>query len=243
MRAPKYLIGGDWNEPPFSQGAYSAADIAHKTGGRVFHGNPGAMGRIDFLITDAHVFDMTLHDTGGSDHNLRSFTVRPGVAPSLIFLRGALWNAERDRHPRDVAVFLTAFLTISQADFVLLQEIQQYHHALGAIPGYRLLAIDGPGKNQNAILVSDTVKVTGFRVKRMAPWTWRTSAGVEHVSPYMPHACLNGWLRVASVHEMSQIDWRGGKMRGPRDRRRIRRTSAKRMVRFVELVRAGTWDQ
>jgi hypothetical protein len=185
---------------------------------------------------------MTIHGTGGSDHNLRSFTVSmfPGAKAPL---RGAIWNVQRDREPGDFLPFLNAFLRVHRTDFVLLQEVQQYHQALKTIPGYSLYAEPGRGKNQNAILVRHGIKTHRFRVKRMAPWTWRTAAGKEHASPYMPHVGLDRWLRVASVHEMSRIDWRGGIMRGPWDRRRIRRVSARRMVRWVELVRARTWDQ
>lgn len=239
MTALKYLLGGDFNEPPHSTGPHSPRWIADKTDGRIHAGARGNMGRIDFVISDAAVSPLTLHSTGGSDHNLRSFDVAHG----RDFLRGAIWNAERDRDPVDVVQFLTAFLRVVRSDFVLLQEIQQYHAALSAISGYRLLALPGRGLNQNGILVRDRVKLEGFRVKRLAPWTWLTAGGVEHASPYMPHVGLNGWLRVGSVHEMSRIDWRDGRMVGPWDRRRIRRVSARRMVRWVELVRAGTWDQ
>lgn len=244
MTAPLYLLGGDWNEPPFATGRYSPRWVADQTGARITHGNPGNMGRIDFVISDAFVSDMALHSTGGSDHNLRSFVVAPHRdSHSLRSLQGAIWNAERDRPPGVVSTFLMAQLRVHRLDFVLLQEVQQYHQALGAIPGYRLLALPGRGVNQNAILVRDGVKATGFRVKRMAPWTWLTSAGKEHASPYMPHVCLDGWLRVGSVHEMSQIDWRNGRMVGPWDRRRIRATSARRQVRWVEQIRAGVYDR
>lgn len=241
MNGRKYLLGGDWNEPPFAQGRYSAAWIAAMTDGRITHGTAGSMGRIDFVISDARVYDMTLNGTSGSDHNLRSFTVRP--FPEHPGLRGAIWNVQRDRRPDEFLPFLKAFLKLHRTDFVLLQEIQQYHHALGAIPGYRLFAQDGRGINQNGILVRDDVTATGFRVRKMAPWTWRTGTGAEHAPPYMPHVCLDGWLRVGSVHEMSKIDWRGGRMQGPRDRRRIRATAARRMVRWVGHVRAGVYDR
>lgn len=242
MRAVNVLIGADWNEPPTSVGTYSAEWVARSTGCRVVAGQRGSMGRIDFLVTDAYVATLRTYGNGGSDHDLRWFYVRP-QSDSGLYLLGALWNVERDRHPALVVGHLVEFIRDFDPHFMLLQEIQQYHQALGRIPGYRLLAMPGRGIDQNGILVKDGVKVSGFRVRKMAPWTWRTASGKEHASPYMPHACLNDWLRVASAHEMSRIDWRKGKMVGPRDRRRIRRVSARRMVRWVELVRAGTWDQ
>lgn len=243
MNAPKYLLGGDWNEPPFSEGRYSASWVAGMTDGKIRHGEAGNMGRIDFVVSDAPVGEMDLHATGGSDHNLRSFKVWKTRVGSGAFLRGAIWNAERDRPPREVVGFLRVFLQADHTDFVLLQECQQYHLQLGAIPGYRLFALDGRGMNQNVILVRDGVKATGFRVKRMSRWTWRTSGGVEHASPYLPHVCLDGWIRVGSVHAMSQIDWRGGRMQGPLDRRRIRAQEARRQVRWVGHVRAGVYDK
>lgn len=234
----KTLIGGDFNEPPTAVGEHSARWIAEQARLRVLAGERGSMGRIDFVLTDADFDRMRIYGNGGSDHDLRYFVVRHrGEA-----LLGAIWNAERDRSPARIVDFLGQFIREWEPDFILLQEIQQYHAALERLVGYRLLALPGRGRNQNGILVRDGVKVTGFRVKRMAPWTWRTSSGKEHAPPYMPHVGLNGWLRVASVHEMSQIDWRGGVMVGPRDRKRIRRTCAKRLVRWVADVRAGVWD-
>jgi hypothetical protein len=243
MTAPKVLIGGDWNEPPMAEGRYSADWICDMTGCVITHGTPGNMGRIDFVVSDAPISDMTLNGTGGSDHNLRTFKAWKNRIGSGPFLRGAIWNAERDRDPKDVVAFLRAVLMVDHTDFVLLQECQQYHQALNGIPGYRLFALPGRGINQNVILVRDGVAATGFRVKRMSRWTWRTSGGVEHASPYMPHVCLDGWLRVSSVHCMSQIDWRGGRMVGPLDRRRIRAQEARRLVRWVGHVRAGLYDR
>lgn len=237
-----FLVGGDWNEPPFSNGPFSPRDIATQTSGRISHGNPGRMGRIDFVISDAAVTSLRTWDAAhGSDHDVRYFDVYPHVGSRSV-LRGAIWNAERDRSPAAVRFELAEFVRDHSPHFVLLQEIQQYHQALGNIAGYRLFTMPGRGRNQNGILVRDGVKATGFRVKRMAPWTWRTAAGVKHAAPYMPHVCLDGWLRVGSVHEMSRIDWRTGRMVGPRDRRRIRRASSRNIVRWVEQLRAGAWD-
>lgn len=243
MNGPLFLAGGDWNEPPFATGRYSPRWIADQTGGRVVHGAPGRMGRIDFVISDAVMTPLRTWDGAhGSDHDVRHFDVYPHHGSKNV-LRGAIWNAERDRAPAVVKAELERFIRDVAPNFVLLQEVQQYHHELAAVAGYRLFAQPGRGLNQNAVLVADGTKATGFRVRRMAPWTWRTSGGVVHAPPYMPHVCLDGWLRVGSVHEMSRIDWRGGVMRGPRDRRRIRRTSSKRVVRWVELLRVGTWDR
>lgn len=241
MKRAKVLLGGDWNEPPRSTGEHSAKWIAAEAGLRVVSGQAGSMGRIDFILTDLAVPTLRIFGNGGSDHDLRWFLApNPHTGGSLL---GAIWNAERDRRPAVVAGFLGRFIRELEPDFVLLQEIQQYHEILGRFPGYRLLALPGRGINQNGILVRDGVEISGFRVKRMAPWTWRTAAGVEHAPPYMPHVLLDGWLRVASVHEMSQIDWRDGKMVGPRDRKRIRRVSAERMVKWVANVRAGVYDR
>ena len=240
----KTLLGGDWNEPPFSTGAYSPAWIANQTGSRITHGAPAGHGRIDFVICDARVGDMALHATGGSDHNLRSFTVyRYHTKTTRQHLYGAIWNAQRDRDPDDVTRFLNAFLRVHRTDFVLLQEVQQYHRALRRIPGYSLHAEPGRGKSQNAILVSHGTKTHRFRVRRMAPYVWFTRDRIEHASPYMPHIGLDGWLRVASVHEVPRVDWRKGRMVGAWDRRRVRRVSAKRMVKFTRFVRAGKWDR
>lgn len=239
----KHLIGGDFNEPPTSTGPHSPRWIADRTGGRITHGTPGRMGRIDFVISDAEVSPLRTWDAAhGSDHDVRYFTVYPTPA-SRRTLVGAIWNAERDRNPTAVRQEALRFIRDIGPHFVLLQEVQQYHQALATIPGYTLWAEPGRGRNQNAILVRHGVKTHQFRVRRMAPWTWVTAAGKEHAPPYMPHIGLDGWLRVGSVHEMSKIDWRGGIMRGPWDRRRIRRTSSRRLVRWVELVRAGTWDR
>jgi hypothetical protein len=91
VKAPRFLIGGDWNEPPSSTGRYSGAWIAEQTGGRITHGKAGAMGRIDYVISDAHVWNMVSHGTGGSDHDLRSFLAQraPGVGiqrPIQVFI-------------------------------------------------------------------------------------------------------------------------------------------------------------
>lgn len=239
----KFMLGGDWNEPPFSTGKYSPRWIADQTDAKITHGNPGRMGRIDFVISDAVVSPLRIwNHAHGSDHDLRYFNVYPSHGAQRC-LFGAIWNAERDRSPVVVGTELRAFISEFMPHFVLLQEVQQYHAALNSIRGYRLFALPGRGINQNALLVRDGVKTVAFRVKRMAPWTWVTNGGVEHAPPYMPHVGLDGWLRVGSVHEMSRIDWRGGRMRGPWDRRRIRAASARRMVRWVEHVRVGTWDR
>lgn len=71
------LIGGDWNEPASTDGTWSPGWIAQQAGmtthgGVKTHGN----GRIDWEMSKGcHVTNVKAGPTGGSDHNIVTFTV------------------------------------------------------------------------------------------------------------------------------------------------------------------------
>lgn len=229
---PRVLVGGDWNQPPWSGGSYSPRWVAHRAHLRIHAPARGKHGRIDFLMSDARVPTLTRFRGGGSDHGLVSFHVtgsRPGQS-----LHGALWNVERDRGPQRQHVlvrYLTRTLRTRHLDFLLLQEAQQYHRLLAGIRGYQLVAKPGPrGARQQVILVRAGIRATQPRFTRMSVRGWRVVTGSRHRPAYTTFVTLDGWIRVASVHETVGVGWRHGHLDGPADRRSSRRGSALRLV-------------
>lgn len=230
--APRMLVGGDWNQPPSNKGAYSPHWIARRAQLRIHAPARGKHGRIDFLMSDARVPSMTRFRGGGSDHGLVSFRVT-GSQPGQS-LHGALWNVERDRGPQRQHVlvrYLSRITRTRHLDFLLLQEAQQYHRALAGLRGYQLVAKPGPrGARQQVILVRRGIRTTQPRFTRMSVHGWRVVTGSRHRPAYTTFVTLDGWIRVASVHEAVGVDWRFGRLDGPADRRRSRRGSAIRLV-------------
>ena len=235
---PRLLVGGDWNQSPSHRGMYSPHWIARRAHLRTHAPARGKHGRIDFLMTNARVPHLGRVSGGGSDHGLVRFRVED--PDSHQSLRGALWNVERDRGPQRqhvLARYLTRVTASRRLDFLLLQEAQQYHRLLAGIRGYQLVAKPGPrGARQQVILVRHGVHATQPRFTRMSVSGWRVVTGSRHRPAYTTFVTLDGWIRVASVHETVGVDWRYGRLDGPADRRRSRRGSALRLVAAAHQV-------
>ncbi|NOK07813.1 hypothetical protein, partial [Corallococcus exercitus] len=75
--AGRLLIGGDWNEPASTKGKWSPGWIAQQAGmtthgGVESHGH----GKIDYAMSyGCRVSNVKAGPTGGSDHNIVTFTV------------------------------------------------------------------------------------------------------------------------------------------------------------------------
>ena len=234
----RMLVGGDWNQSPSSTGSYSPRWIARRAHLRITAPARGKHGRIDFLMTNTPVPHMTRVRGGGSDHGLVAFRVS-GPAPGQS-LRGATWNVERDRGPvrrHVLATYLSRVTASRHLDFLLLQEAQHYHRLLARVPGYRLVATPSPtGARQQVVLVHRDVRAAHERFARMSVHGWRVVTGSRHRPAYTTFVTLDGWIRVASVHEAVGVDWDHGRLDGPADRRRSRRGSALRLVAAAEQV-------
>ena len=229
---PRVLVGGDWNQSPANRGDFSPHWIARRADLRIHAPARGKHGRIDFLMSNTRVPAVRRFRGGGSDHGLVSFRVR-GPEPGQS-LHGALWNVERDRGPRRrhvLARYLARITASRHLDFLLLQEAQQYHRLLSHVRGYQLVARPAPtGARQQVILVRDGIRTTQPRFTRMSVHGWRVVTGSRHRPAYTTFVTLDGWIRVASVHETVGVDWRHGRLDGPADRRLSRRGSAVRLV-------------
>lgn len=74
------LLGGDWNARTWERGRGTPADLAHRAGLTIsepaHRAGPGHDG-IDYVLSDANVFGVRKHGTGGSDHPFVTFVVRP----------------------------------------------------------------------------------------------------------------------------------------------------------------------
>jgi hypothetical protein len=239
---PRMLVGGDWNQSPSSEGTYSPRWIARRADLRIHAPARGKHGRIDFLMSNARVPHVTRAWGGGSDHGLVSFRVRgPEAGQSL---HGAVWNVQRDRGAQRrhvLAAYLSRIAASRHLDFLLLQEAQQYHRLLARLPGYRLVAKPAPaGARQQVIVVRHGIRATQPRFTQMSISGWRVVTGSRHRPVYTTFVTLDGWIRVASVHEAVGVDWRYGHLDGPADRTRSRRGSAIRLVAAAEQVSTST---
>lgn len=225
------LVGGDWNQSPARKGPYSPRWIAHRAHLHITSPIRGKHGRIDFPMANVPVDHMARVRGGGSDHGLVVFRVTNPATGQ--WLRGGVWNVERDRGSRrrhGLRSYLTHVTAARHLDFVLLQEAKQYHRPLRHVRHFRLVAKGAPqGARQQVILVRKGVGTANPRFTRMSRHGWVVIGG-RHAPAYTTFVTLDGWLRVASVHETVGVEWAHGHMRGPGDRRRARRGSAIRLV-------------
>lgn len=158
------------------------------------------------------------------------------MAKHLRPLRGATWNAERDRSASAVRRYLRRMVRRHRLDFVLLQEFADYtgHLRRHPVKGYRLLVPDnGHDERQCPILVRDTVHARYARVLQMADSGWITVTGAHYAPPKSVAVLLDGWLRAVSIHAPVSVSWPGGRIAGPSRRVAAYLSHSAHSIRFA----------
>lgn len=174
-----------------------------------------------------------------------------GKTPSK--LRGATYNVERDRSPKDVHRWLGKFAKSNKLDFVQVQEINGYHKALNSIPGYKLVTFPkAKDHGESGILVRDgLLQQHAHYLQPKGGWTTVRGGHAAARSPVMVK--LAGWLEVASVHQPPSVDWKHGKMVGPENRVDTYRYTSEAVAKFAQrqvaahphdgLLIGGDWNE
>ncbi|RKH52273.1 endonuclease/exonuclease/phosphatase family protein [Corallococcus llansteffanensis] len=169
-------------------------------------------------------------------------------------LKGATYNVERDRDPKDVQQWLGKYAKHNDLDFVQLQEINGYHKALEKIPGYHLVTFPGAkDKGETGILVKDSLMEKQALSIQGEGGGWNTING-GHAPPRAATAVqLAGWLKVVSAHQPPSVDWKDGKPVGPPNRVSTYKSLSEKLLAFAKrqleknpdqaLLIGGDWNE
>ncbi|MFP2895616.1 peptidoglycan-binding domain-containing protein [Corallococcus sp. 4LFB] len=165
-----------------------------------------------------------------------------GKTPSK--LKGATYNVERDRDPKDVQKFLGKFAKNNDLDFVQLQEINGYHKALEKIPGYHLVTFPGAKDHgETGILVKDSLLQKQAMSIQGEGGGWTTVRG-GHAPPRAATAVkLAGWLQVVSAHQPPSVDWKDGHPVGPKNRVSTYKSLSEKLLGFAKRKIENNPDQ
>ncbi|GMU01457.1 hypothetical protein KH5H1_55770 [Corallococcus caeni] len=175
-----------------------------------------------------------------------------GKTPST--LKGATYNVERDRDPKDVQKFLSKFAKNNKLDFVQLQEINGYHKALEKIPGYHLVTFPGAKDHgETGILVKDSLLQKQAMSIQGEGGGWTTVRN-GHAPPRAATAVqLAGWLKVVSAHQPPSVDWKNGQPVGPPNRVSTYKSLSEKLLAFAKrqleknpdqaLLIGGDWNE
>ncbi|WP_170115663.1 peptidoglycan-binding domain-containing protein [Melittangium boletus] len=169
-------------------------------------------------------------------------------------LKGATYNVERDRKPKEVREWLGDFAKRQKLDFVQVQEINDYHKALENIPGYHLVTFpkskDG---GESGILVKDDLLAKNATYIQGEGGGWTTVRGGHAPPRAAPAVQLAGWLKVVSVHQPPSVDWKNGKPVGPENRVKTYASLSEKLLAFAKqqlkrnpdqaLLIGGDWNE
>lgn len=129
------------------------------------------------------------------------------------------WNALRDRRDRIVRGNIHALLRDHPNLHALaVQEAHDYHDVLRRVDGYRLYAIAGHGKDEQAWLVREDVKAGNLRALDLGGDGWTTVTGHHHPKDFALAITLAGWLRAVNLHLPPSVNWPNGEPVGPPER-------------------------
>jgi len=174
-----------------------------------------------------------------------------GKTPSQ--LRGATYNVERDRSPKQVHDWLGKYAKSRKLDFIQVQEINGYHKALNSIPGYKLVTFPkSKDHGESGVLVrDDLLQQHASYLQPKGGWTTVRGGHAAARSPVMVK--LAGWLEVASVHQPPSVNWKNGKMVGPENRVDTYRYTSQAVAKFAQrqvaknpndgLLIGGDWNE
>lgn len=166
-------------------------------------------------------------------------------------MKGATWNAERDRDPAAVRRALRRRVRRHDLDFVLLQEFNDYlaYFEQHPIRGYILVCPPHPGggDDQNPILVRESIPRDLERVVQLSRHGWVTVDGHQHAPVYAVTLLLGDWLRVASIHAPVTVSWPHGEIEGPELRVAAYRETAVELLKLAHrtghhLLLGGDWN-
>lgn len=133
-------------------------------------------------------------------------------------LRLATWNALRDRADGAVRGNVRALLDDHPVHALAVQEADDYHDVLAAVPGYRLHGRNVRGDRSNAWLIREDVAGRDLDVFDLGGDGWTTVTGFHHVGLTAVGVTIAGWLRGYSVHLPPSINWPRRKPVGPAER-------------------------
>ena len=164
-------------------------------------------------------------------------------------MKGGTYNCLRDRDPATVKKVVQGFLKQGKLDFLQVQEIQQYHKALGSIPGYHLVTFPGSKDHgESGVLVRDGLKESNRESIQSTKSYFTTNGSVAQ-----PRAAtavkLAGWLNVASVHSPPAIDFVNGHAVGPERRVQSYIDLSEHMVAYAKahkgqsILFGGDWNE
>jgi hypothetical protein len=177
-----------------------------------------------------------------------------GKTKSPSRLKGATYNVERDRNPKQVQQWLGRFAKSNNLDFVQVQEINGYHEALEKIPGYHLVTFPkSKDHGESGILVKDDLLAKHAASIQGEGGGWTTVRG-GHAPPRAATAVqLAGWLEVVSAHQPPSVDWKNGHPIGPENRVKTYESLSEKLLAFAKqqlksnpgqaLLIGGDWNE
>jgi exonuclease III len=160
-------------------------------------------------------------------------------------LKGATYNVERDRNPKQVQKWLGDFVKSHDLDFVQVQEINGYHQALEKIPGYHLVTFPkSKDHGESGILVKDDLLAKHATSIQGEGGGWTTVRG-GHAPPRAATAVqLAGWLEVVSAHQPPSVDWnKNGQIVGPENRVNTYKSLSEKLLAFAKQQLKSNPDQ
>jgi hypothetical protein len=159
-------------------------------------------------------------------------------------LKGATYNVERDRNPKQVQQWLGDFAKSHNLDFVQVQEINGYHKALEKIPGYHLVTFPkSKDHGESGILVKDNLLAKHAASIQGEGGGWTTVRG-GHAPPRAATAVqLAGWLKVVSAHQPPSVDWKNGHPVGPENRVKTYASLSEKLLAFAKRQLKNNPDQ
>lgn len=245
MAIHRFAMMGDTNGQPTESGRYSNRWVANEIPCDYVIPDAGKHGRIDSIWTNCTIMDfgriagknpdLDRLPGGGSDHGLIVGKIR---SPSTSVLRFAFWNVERDRKGRQIdqmIEFLKSVIYRYNLNFVCLNEAEDYHHVLRRLSqrtGMKMYANRTKGKDHNVILASKKLTVTNPTFPRVSRDGWITESGHPHEPIHLTAVTINGWLRLACIHNVPSVDVRNGKLSGPPLRQKVWKQSQTFYVKY-----------
>lgn len=196
MTTRPVMLAGDWNAPPRDRDRYRPRWLARKAKLAIHSPGRGAMGEVDYPITDAQVERVRRVDKMGSDHQPVLFTVRHGGK----LLRGGCWNVLHRRDPELVAMEVAQLFHVAALDFLAVQEGTGYHKPIAAIGLVVVGDNSDPSKASNYVVVRPGLPHTGPRVQRLSRRGWPLGPGGKWHLPIYAVSTRVAWLRVVSCH-------------------------------------------
>jgi hypothetical protein len=163
-------------------------------------------------------------------------------------LKGGTYNCLIGRDPDVVKKTVSGFVHNQKLDFLQVQEISQYHHALESIPGYHLITFPkSKDHGESGVLVRDGLEAKSPKsIEAATGWTAVTG------HPAAPRAAtsvkLGGWLNVTSVHLPPAIDFKNGHIVGPAARVKSYLSSMQKLLGFAKrqdgaMLIGGDWNE